>query len=38
MVVWPVRVVFFVSFSVLALQVFAELLKAVLKLRSQPEA
>lgn len=38
MVVWPFRVVFFVSFSVLALQVFAELLKAVLKLRSQPEA
>jgi len=38
MVVWPFRVVFLVSFSVLALQVFAELLKAVLKLRSQPEA
>lgn len=37
MVVWPFRVVFFVSFSVLALQVFAELLKAVLKLRSQRE-
>lgn len=38
MVVWPFRVVFLVSFSVLALQVLAELLKAVLYLRSQREA
>lgn len=38
MVVWPFRVVFLVSFSVLALQVLAELLKAISNLRSRTEA
>ena len=38
MVVWPFRVVFLVSFSVLALQVFAELLKSISMLRSQSGA